>query len=534
MKKHVFGFRSLVVVLLLFAGIQFAVAGGRRATGSSSSSGEKIVTIATTYTWMALCPMTWFTKDAQAVFSYPAFEPIAYFNSKGEMEPRLLESWVQSTDGRVLTCKVRENAFFHDGTPITAEDIVWSMELAANPEFDNEKTCKVIAGTDNGGNWARVEDFGVKAQGTDTVIITMKTPMAPLTFFYSLRGPVVMPKALLKDKDVKTLKSDPFWEHPIGSGPFKFDNMVTGERMEFVAFDKYYLGRPKFDRLIVRTIPASNTLSALMTGEVDMLAYASSLAYADYEMAKNDPNLVALQQPGFSHDHVIINNEKHNKFIRQAIESAINKQALVDACLRGYGTAANTPYAPMHLYHKNEPGNTYNPDRARALLRQAGWNPNYEMLCYVQSDQAIRIQAAQMIQQMLAEVGVKVKIQQADMGTISAALFRGDHDIAVMGSAATPFEPDADQFYYQPIPDGWNRMANGNPFITLMQKGVSLTSFEQRKPIYDQFQDMLPEEVPMIFLFNKDNLMVHTKRVKNAPFADFPIKDWKYHEWEIE
>jgi peptide/nickel transport system substrate-binding protein len=529
--------RSLLTIgsLVVCIAILLSSCGKKDSVQGAASKGEKVLTLATTYTWMQLCPYTFGTKDAQQVFSYPAFETVANFTSAGVLEPRIFKSWEQSADGTVITCHLQEKAFFHDGKPITAADVVFSFELFADPAGDNEKVCSAIAGTDTTGNWITKEGFGVKEIDPLTVQITLKQPLSLLSFFYGLRGPVVLPKHLLEGKNAATLKSDPFWEHPVGSGAFKMDNYVTGERMEYVAFDDFFLGRPDFDRLIIRTMPPANILSAMLSGEVDMVAYASQMNYSDFEMAKNDPNLVTLNVTGFSNEHLIINNEKHNETVRLAFDYAINRDALIEACLRGYGVRAlSDMYPGSPFFNKNVKPNPYDPEKAKQLLAQAKWDPNYQLLCYVQADQAIRVQAAEMIQQMFSLVGVKMQIQQADMSTISAALFAGDHDVAVMGSASTPFEPDNAQFYFRPIPNGWNRMAADNEFIKLYLNGLKSVSLEGRLPYYLEIQEKIVQKVPMALLFHKDNLYVHNKRVLSAPFEDFPIKNWKYWEWKIQ
>jgi peptide/nickel transport system substrate-binding protein len=449
-----------------------------------------------------------------------AYQGLVKYDPDLQPAPDLAESWEFSDDSRTITFKLRPNVKWADGHPFTAADCFFTWQLMRDPNTP----------TAYGEPFTQMES--AVAVDDLTFKVTYKQVMASALMNWSFG---IMPKHLLEGRNAATLKSDPFWEHPVGSGAFKVDNYVTGERMEYVAFDDFFLGRPEFDRLIIRTMPPANILSAMLSGEVDMVAYASQMSYSDFEMAEREPSLTTLKITGFSNDHLIINNEKHNETVRLAFDYAINRDALIEACLKGYGVRSISDiYPDSPFYNSNVKGNPYNPEKAKQLLAQANWNPNYELLCYVQADQAIRVQAAEMIQQMFAAVGVKMQIQQADMGTISAALFAGDHDIAVMGSASTPFEPDNAQFYFRPIPNGWNRMAEGNEFIALFLKGLESVDIEKRKPYYYEIQEKIVQKVPMALLFHKDNLYVHNKRVKSAPFEDFAIKNWKYWEWDIE
>lgn len=186
-----------------------------------AAGGEKVVALAATAAWMSMCPLTWVTKDAQIAFSYPVFDTLVNVNANGEITPRLLQSWEQSEDGLKITGKLNPDAKWHDGEKVTANDIVFTYSMLSNPEVEAERTCRLIAGTDDAGIITDADAFGIKAVDDETVEFTLKQPTTLLNFFYTFRFALVVPEHCLKDIPAASLTSDSFWENPVGSGPFK-------------------------------------------------------------------------------------------------------------------------------------------------------------------------------------------------------------------------------------------------------------------------------------------------------------------------
>ncbi len=498
------------------------------------AGGEKVVTLAATAAWMSMCPLTWVTKDAQIAFSYPVFDTLVNVNADGEITPRLLQSWEQSEDGLTITGKLNPDAKWHDGEKVTANDIVFTYSMLSNSEVEAERTCRLITGTDDAGIITDADAFGIKAVDDETVEFTLKQPTTLLNFFYTFRFALVVPEHCLKDIPAASLTSDPFWENPVGSGPFKFDSYISGERMEYTAFDEYYLGRPDFDRLIIRVIPANNILSAMMSGEVDSTVYGSLMSYNDYELAKQDASMNTLEIPGFQNDHLFMDNEKYDATFRVAVDHAIDKQAIIDNLLHGYGQVAISAIYPDNPYRlEGIEGNAYDPELAKEMLSQTTWDQDRDLVCLVQADQELRCNVAVMLQQMLAEVGINITVETGDMATISSRLMDGDYDFAIMGSASAPFEPSESSGYFNVIPNGWTHMTDTS-WAELYNRGLQGATFEERCEPYYELQRRLVAEVPMAFLYHKDQLFAYNGRLTEVPFEDFSIKSWKYWEWKVQ
>lgn len=502
---------------------------------AAKSDEEVVVTMGTTTAWESLCPLNR-DVDSQVAFMTPVFEQWVTLGTDGSIYPQLFKSWTLSEDGTTLTAQIDPDAKFHDGVKVKASDVVFTYKLMAHPDFDRtmKDYTKYLVGTDDTGLCANFDEFGMKALDEETLEIKVKNPTNELNFFYQFRITLVLPEHLLGDVDPVGLATNEFWEKPVGSGPFKFDSYISGERMEYVANDDYHLGRPDFDRLVIRVIPADNLLSAFMSGEIDITAYGSQMSINDYDLIKQDSNFVTYEAPGFANHHIIVNNETIDATVRKALDSAIDKQSIIDDLMNGYARVAISAIVPENPYRlEGIEGNAYDPEASRQLLKEAGWDGSRSLKIFVSSSNSVGGNMAVLIQQMLADVGVNTEIETYDMATVTGHLFKGEFDLAIMSSASNPFEPSESSFYFQLVPNGWNRITDQS-WMDLYNQGLIGTTIEERRGAYDELQQRLVDEVPMIFLFHPDVLFVHSKRLSNIPYENIAIKGWRYWEWEVQ
>ena len=198
--------------------------GSTSASGASvDNGGEKVVTLANVAAWEALHPLS-SNRDNHVAFLYPIYESWVTLTNEGEIIPRLFESWEQSEeDPRILTCHLNQNATWSDGEPITAHDIVFTMELASDPDLPVGNSRQVVVnfvGTDATGIRVEGEELGVTALDDYTVQFHYKDTVAPtvLNELYCLRYTFTLPEHCLADIPVESVLTDPFWENPVTSG----------------------------------------------------------------------------------------------------------------------------------------------------------------------------------------------------------------------------------------------------------------------------------------------------------------------------
>ena len=266
-----------------------AAAGGSAETSAAaaegSTGGEKVITMAQTGDWDTFMPMNTTNAGADNVIEL-MFDRLMVINTDGTFGPRLAESWETNEAQDKITYHLNENAKWQDGEPVTAEDVVYSAQVASSSEFNYLRRIRMqyFAGTDETGCETGTDSIEVKALDDHTVEFTLKTPMDP-AIIYALvnRDFFIMPKHLLGDISDTDLVNDAFWQKPVGSGPCIFDSMESGVSIEFKANKDYYLGAPDFDRLVFKKVQSSNLLSGLMSGDIDVLSGNSQIPLAKWK-----------------------------------------------------------------------------------------------------------------------------------------------------------------------------------------------------------------------------------------------------------
>lgn len=506
---------------------------------NTTSTGEKVVTMGSTAAWESLTPLT-SNRDQHVAFLYPIYESWVTLTNEGEILPRLFESWEQDAENpRVLYAKLDQRATWSDGEPITAHDIVFTAELTSDPELPVTTTRPMVgsfAGTDSLGVRIEGEEFGVTAVDDYTVKLTCKERVAPtvLNMLYCMRYTFTLPEHILKDIPAASILTDAFWENPVTSGAFTVDGIISGERIEYVARDDYYRGRPQMDRLVIRVISADNMLSAYLAGEIDCTTLGSALSYGDYQLAKENQNLNTYEAPGFGNNHILINNQTMDQNVRLAMDCAIDKQTIIDGVLYGYARPAISAIVPENPYRdENVTGNPYDVELAKEYLSKSSYDASRPVRLILSASNTLGQQMAVLVQQNLAAIGLNVSIETYDGTTVSSMLFAGDYDISLMQSASNPFEPSESRFYFGVGSTGWLNMPDSN-WTDLYDEAAKGSSLEERKPYYDELQERLVAEVPMIFLYHPDVLFVYSNKISGMDFASFSLKSWRYEEWEVK
>jgi len=514
--------------------------GSTSASGASvDNGGEKVVTLANVAAWEALHPLS-SNRDNHVAFLYPIYESWVTLTNEGEIIPRLFESWEQSEeDPRILTCHLNQNATWSDGEPITAHDIVFTMELASDPDLPVGNSRQVVVnfvGTDATGIRVEGEELGVTALDDYTVQFHYKDTVAPtvLNELYCLRYTFTLPEHCLADIPVESVLTDPFWENPVTSGAFTIDGIISGERIEYVARDDYYLGRPQMDRLVIRVITADNLLSAFLAGEIDGTVYGSQMSYGDYLLAKEESSLETFEAPGFSNAHLLLNNQTLDQNIRLAMDCAIDKETIINDVLYSYARQAISAIVPENPYRdENVQGNPYDVELAKEYLAKSDYDTSRPIRLILASTNTLGQQIAVLVQQNLAEIGLTVNIETYDTTSVSSMLFDGDFDMGLMSSASCPFEPSESRFYFGKGNTGWLNMPDSN-WTDLYDKAAEGSTLEERKPYYDELQERLVAEVPMIFLYHPDVLFVNSQKISGMDYASFSLKSWRYEEWTVQ
>ena len=490
------------------------------AAEAGSTGGEKVITMAQTGDWDTFMPMNTTNAGADNVIEL-MFDRLMVINTDGTFAPRLADSWETNEAQDKITYHLNENAKWQDGEPVTAEDVVYSAQVASSSEFNYLRRIRMqyFAGTDETGCETGTDSVEVKALDDHTVEFTLKTPMDP-AIIYSLvnRDFFIMPKHLLSNISDADLVNDAFWQNPVGSGPCIFDSMESGVSIEFKANKDYYLGAPDFDRLVFKKVQSSNLLSGLMSGDIDVLSGNSQIPLADWEAAKNTQGIVTKSVPTFAYQYMAMNTSRDylTEDVRHAISLAINRQVIVDQLLQGEARIAIGPLAEDHPYFDEKLlPIEYDPEKAKSMLEAAGWDSNRELEVQVSTGNEVREKSAILIQQDLQKIGIKTKIQTLDFPTLLTNARNGDYDLCFIGSSGSvdPSEsvPNVTAGYMN------NFAQLSDPTLgEIGESGAKEITFEARKKIYDQYQEELFKQMPMAFLYHTNDLFAYNEKLENV------------------
>jgi peptide/nickel transport system substrate-binding protein len=337
---------------------------------------------------------------ARQVQNHVLFMTLARYDSARVAQPYLACSWRWSADRRTLTLHLRSDVRWHDGTPTTARDVAWTLNAARDP----------ATGYPRLGDVAAIDT--VIAFDDSTVVIRNATP--PLLDV--LTDLAMLPEAGFRDVPRAGIRAAPFNQAPVGNGPFRFRTHDPGRRWVFEAnpdFPAALGGRPYVDRLVVVVVDEPTAkLAALASGELDF----AGIQPAHAAFVRRDPRLVVNEYPLFLF-YVLVYNARRPPFdrpaVRAALTRALDRQAIVDGYLYGFGEVADGPVPPWHPAYRRVERRAHNSDLARQTLAQAGGsNLTFELLTVGSGEAALE----QMIQAQLRAIGVTVRIRQLELG----------------------------------------------------------------------------------------------------------------------
>lgn len=535
----------LLLVMLMIASMALAACSPKAETqtppGEAKATGPKdqVVTMAIISTWNTLNIYNTSGNYGNAVADQ-MFERLVTRTHDGGIEPRLATSWEVAPDNLSMTFKLAQNALWHDGQKVTAKDVVFTCKAMTSSKVDNyyRSAFNVLAGTDADGIAENPDTVGAEAIDDYTVKFTFKEPKDPDSILNSLLSFLyVLPQHILDTGDYASINTSSFWTAPVGAGPFKYVKDTAGESLELEAFTDYYQGAPDFKTLVVRVVPAANLTAGLLNGDIDVVAMGS-IPLADWKTIKESDSVVAASIKDYSYQYMLFNLSKdkpdfQNAKVRTAFDMAINKKVIVDQLMLGEGQVAVGPMPQYHPYYNEKlVPNSYDPEKAKALLTEAGFNFGKEYLMIVPKGNQVREQSALLIQQDLKKIGVNIKIETYDFATLLKMLGEGKSDLGLLGGGSN-IDPNESSVILKPG-DARNYSLITDPkWFDLANAGTSKVTKEERKVCYDAYQQALVEDQPYIWLYHQNDLWAYSKRLKDVPMEDFVWFNFETWKWKL-
>lgn len=219
--------------------------------------------------------------------------------------------------------------------------------------------------------------------------------------------------------------------------------------------------------------------------------------------------------------------------MRTAFDMAINKQVMVDQLMLGEGQVAVGPMPKYHPYYNEKlVANFYNPDKAKEMLEEVGFDFEKEYLMLVPKGNQVREQSALLIQQDLKKIGVNIKIETYDFTTLLEMLRNGEEDLALLGGGSN-IDPNESSVIVKPHDARNYSLLTESKWFDLANEGASKVTKEERKEWYDKYQEALVADQPYIWLYHQNNLWAYSKRFAEIPIEDFVWFNFESWKWKL-
>lgn len=516
-------------------------AGSTSQNQAAESSGPKdeVVTMAIISTWNTLNIYNTSGNYGHCVADQ-LFERMVSCTHDGEYLPRLADSWEMPEDHTSMTFHMNKNAKWHDGEPLTADDVVFTLKAVTSEKMDNYYRSKFVclAGTDDNGICASPDDLQVEAIDDYTVKVGLKTPKDEQTVLSTLCSFLyVLPQHILDTGDYSDINDSDFWTSPVGAGPFKYVKDIAGEQLEMTANEDYYLGCPDFKTFVIKVVPATSLTAGLLNGEIDVVG-AGSIPLSDWGTIESSDNLVAESITSYAYQYMEFNlSDGNDAFqdaaVRIAFDKAIDKQLIVDQLMAGEGQVAVGPMPKYHPYYNDAlEGNSYDPNAAKSALEAANFDFNRTYRLIVPQGNQVREQSALIIQQNLKDIGIKVEIETYDFATLLEMMRNGDFDLGLLGGGSN-IDPNESAVIVKPGSAQNYSLLTDSKWYDLAAKGDSLVNFNERKEAFDAYQAALVEDQPYIWLYHQNNLQAHSTRIAEIPMEDFIWYNYEVWTWKL-
>ena len=430
----------------------------------------------------------------------------------------LAESFDVSKDGMAITFHLRQGVKWHDGAPFTARDVLYTYQVTIDPKTPT----------------AYAEDFkqvkNITAPDSYTIRVTYDSPFAPALASWSVN---ILPAHLLEGQDIT---KSPLSRKPIGTGPYRFKEWVSGQKIVLEANKDYFEGGPYIDRFIYRIIPDSSTMyMELKAGAIDLMSL-TPVQYSRQTAAKSFTNRFNKYRYPSSTYLYMGYNLRHplfgDKRIRQAMTAAINKDELIQGVLFGMGQKAHGPIVPGRwAYNPAVKDIGYDPKRAAELLAQAGWKEKnsdgilvkdgkpFKFTILTNQGNQQRLMTAQIVQQRLRLVGIDVKIRVVEWAAfLKEFVNKGNFEVVLLAWSISQ-DPDMYDVWHSSKnkPGELNFIGYNNPEVDrLLIEGRSTFDIEKRRRAYFRIQEILADEQPYTFLYVPDALPVVSARIRGV------------------
>ena len=492
------------------------------ASSDTAASGEKIINVGVTNTIGSLNPLLLnggeINKYATGLMFLPLMELDADLNFEG-----MLADSITTEDNKNFIVHIDDAATWSDGTPVTADDVVYTALRLASPVIGN--TAMMYYVFEGVGDDGFVEEGaesidGIQKVDDKTVQFTTKEEMPITTFENSYaRYLLTLPKHVIEQYSEEELSTADWFNHPdVVSGPFIVTDFDVDHYISYEANKDYWKGAPKIDKLNIKIVDGSQLYAGLQSGEIDITQQTmSDIPQEDYESVEALDNVEVVYGSPVTNQSVFIQTKNvPDVKVRQAMLYAIDRQQILEELLNGHGEIVDGFLSSASpFYDDSLTPISYDPEKAKALLEEAGWDGSQTIRFYVNSGDSTFVNAASIIAAEWAAVGIKAEIQTVDFATLMSVAGTEDYDVLAVQYTYAPVDPYPDVAWLLGGEESWTGYSD-DTLNDALTKSQLTSDPEETKELFSVVDKKVQEDVPMFSAYVISAQGAVSKRITGA------------------
>ena len=492
------------------------------ASSDTAASGEKIINVGVTNTIGSINPLLLnggeINKYATGLMFLPLMELDADLNFEG-----MLADSITTEDNKNFIVHIDDAATWSDGTPVTADDVVYTALRLASPVIGN--TAMMYYVFEGVGDDGFVEEGaesidGIQKVDDKTVQFTTKEEMPITTFENSYaRYLLTLPKHVIEQYSEEELSTADWFNHPdVVSGPFIVTDFDVDHYISYEANKDYWKGAPKIDKLNIKIVDGSQLYAGLQSGEIDITQQTmSDIPQEDYESVEALDNVDVVYGSPVTNQSVFIQTKNvPDVKVRQAMLYAIDRQQILEELLNGHGEIVDGFLSSASpFYDDSLTPVSYDPEKAKTLLEEAGWDGSQTIRFYVNSGDSTFVNAASIIAAEWAAVGIKAEIQTVDFATLMSVAGTEDYDVLAVQYTYAPVDPYPDVAWLLGGEGSWTGYSD-DTLNEALTKSQLTSDPEETKELFSVVDKKVQEDVPMFSAYVISAQGAVSKRITGA------------------
>lgn len=499
-----------LITIVTVAGAFVGCASGGKDTSSTTQTTEVnsaaqagIVNIGVTDSLGGVNPLT---SDQTEINKHAVglmFLPLVELDNELNFQNMLADS-ITTEDNQNFVVHIDENATWSDGTPVTAYDVEYTFLRLASRTVNN--MTMMLYAFEGVGDDGFIEDdatsvAGVQVLDDKTVQFTSKAPMALTTFQNTYaRYLHTLPKHVLEQYTAEELLTLDWFNHPdVVDGPYILTEYDANHYISYEANKDYWKGAPKIEKLNIKIVDGSQVYTGLQSGEIDITHHTlTTIPQEDYESIETLENVSVVYGAPVTNQSVFVQTKNlPDAKVRQALVYAIDRNQILEQLMKGHGEIVDGFLSSASPFYSDsiEPME-YNPEKAKELLAEAGWDGSQKLTFYVNSGDATFVNAAQVMVAQWAAVGITVEVKTVDLANLMTVAGTTDYDMLAVQYTYAPVDPYPDVTWLLGGEGSWTGYSDDE--VNAALENTQMTSdIDEIRDLYTVVDTKVQTDVPM-------------------------------------